>query len=120
MRHGKLFDRDFSFSDPLLDLRFLRAVQPELDRFLDHRFRFLGRFALTDDPKLWTIRDIPAVIAGFNDSSELGKLHEKRLSHSPATRQPAGIGEDGERGGRMGKTLNRVSGTSDIDGRAAR
>jgi hypothetical protein len=86
MRDGKLFDRDFSLSNPLVNLRFFRALQPKLDGFLYHRFRVLRGFTLTDNTKLGTIRDIPPVIPWFNDSGELGKLHEKRLSHFPKAR----------------------------------
>lgn len=87
MCHGKLFDRDFSFSDPLLNLRFLGAFQPKLDGFLYHRFGVLWSFPLTDDPKFRTIRDVPSVVARFNDRGELGKFHKRRLSQSSVTCQ---------------------------------
>jgi hypothetical protein len=95
MRDRKLFDRDFSFPNPLMDFRFLRALQPELDRFLDHRFRVLRGFTLTNNPQLRTVRDIPTVIAWLNDSRELRKLHEKKViaffRFAPARRGNGGM-----------------------------
>jgi hypothetical protein len=54
MRHGKLFDRDFTLLQSTTNLIFIGTFQPQLDRFFDHCFRvFRGnkaRFGETPKP----------------------------------------------------------------------
>ena len=78
MRYFKLFDGNLAFVQPATNLGFIGAFQPEFDRFLDHFFSMLRRFALTDDPKFGAICDIPTIITGLNHSGEFRKFHHQQ------------------------------------------
>ena len=51
MRHFELLDSDSAFTQPAKNLG-IGAFQPEFDRFLNHSFCVLERFALADDAEL--------------------------------------------------------------------
>src|SRR6266478_9106292 len=56
MRYFKLFDSNFTFVQPATNLRFIGRVQPKFDRFLDHFFRVLRCFTLTNDAEFGATR----------------------------------------------------------------
>jgi len=87
MRHFKLFDSNFSFVQPPTNLRFVGAFQPKFDCFLNHLFRVLRRFALTDDSKFGTICDIPTIFARLNHRGEFRKFHLEEFT-SPRSSWP--------------------------------
>jgi hypothetical protein len=58
MRYFELFDGNFAFVQPPTNLRFVGALQPKFDCFLNHLFRVLRRFTLTHDAEFGAARHI--------------------------------------------------------------
>ena len=82
MRHFESFYGNFAFLQPPTNLRFIGALKPKFDRFLDHFFSVFRCFALTDDAELRAIRDVPSIFARLNYGGKLWKFHhEQSISH---------------------------------------
>jgi hypothetical protein len=88
MRYFELFNGNFAFFQSAANLRFIGALKPQFDRFLDHFFSVFNRFSLANDAEFGAVRHIQSIFPGLNHSGKFWKLHHEQITSFHGTLRP--------------------------------
>jgi hypothetical protein len=90
MRDFERLHSNLSLGQPPRHLCFIRALEPKLDCFFDHRLRVFHRFALADDSKLRTRRPIQPSSPGSKIAVSGGSFIAKSIGNASSYRNLPG------------------------------